>query len=44
VLGEAAATIHEISSYGIFALDVGLDIADAEKLRYICDALDPHTA
>jgi len=44
VLGETAATIHEIISSGMFALDVGPDIADAEKLRYVCDALDPHAA
>ena len=42
VLGDPAATVHKISSSGMFALDVGPDIADAEKLRYVCDALDPH--
>ncbi|KAL8367267.1 hypothetical protein RB599_010317, partial [Gaeumannomyces hyphopodioides] len=35
----AAVPIHEISSSGMFALDAQPDVADAEKLRYACDAL-----
>ncbi|PVH90925.1 hypothetical protein DM02DRAFT_647465 [Periconia macrospinosa] len=38
-LDSAAVPIHEISSSGMFALDVGPDVADEEKLRYACDAL-----
>ncbi|PVH91575.1 hypothetical protein DM02DRAFT_576886, partial [Periconia macrospinosa] len=36
--------IHEISSSGMFALDAGPDIADEEKLRYVCDALSQDAA
>ncbi|EJT69182.1 hypothetical protein GGTG_13291 [Gaeumannomyces tritici R3-111a-1] len=32
---RAVAAIHEISSSGMFALDVGPDVADAEKLRML---------
>ena len=35
----AAGLVHEISSSGMFALDGRPDIADAEKLRYVYDAL-----
>jgi hypothetical protein len=37
--GSAAETIHEISSSGMFALDARPDVADTEKLQYVCDAL-----
>ena len=33
------SVIHEISSSGMFSLYAGPDIADGEKLRYVCDAL-----
>jgi len=33
------APVHEISSSGMFALDAGPDVADAEKLQYARDAL-----
>lgn len=36
---DANETIHEIGSSGMFALDAGPDIADAEKLQYVCNAL-----
>jgi hypothetical protein len=36
---NAAETIHEISSSGMFALDARPDVADTEKLQYVCDAL-----
>jgi len=36
---ESSATIQEISSSGMFALDGQPDVADAEKLQYVCDAL-----
>ncbi|KAF2192926.1 hypothetical protein K469DRAFT_795136 [Zopfia rhizophila CBS 207.26] len=36
---DTAAVIHEISSSGMFALDAAPDIADQEKLRYVCGAL-----
>jgi helitron helicase-like protein/uncharacterized protein DUF6570 len=36
-------TIQEISSSGMFALDANPDIADAEKLRYVYDALGQDT-
>ena len=42
--GVAAAAIHEISSSGMFGLDVGPDVADVEKLRYVCDALGGRAA
>ncbi|RSL79701.1 hypothetical protein CEP52_017489 [Fusarium oligoseptatum] len=35
----AAGLVHEISSSGMFALDGRPDIADAERLRYVYDAL-----
>lgn len=38
-LDRGAGVIHEISSSGMFALNAGLDIADREKLHYVCDAL-----
>src|SRR2546429_4502067 len=38
-LNGANETIHEIGSSGMFALDAGPDIADAEKLQYVCNAL-----
>jgi hypothetical protein len=38
-LDGAAAPVHEISSSGMFALDGRPDVADAEKLRYVRDAL-----
>ncbi|KAL8284673.1 hypothetical protein RB600_009207, partial [Gaeumannomyces tritici] len=41
---SAVAAIHEISSSGMFALDVGPDVADVEKLRYVCDALGRRAA
>ncbi|KAL8303418.1 hypothetical protein RB600_007051 [Gaeumannomyces tritici] len=36
---SAVGAIHEISSSGMFAFDVGPDVADVEKLRYVCEAL-----
>ena len=36
---SAAEMIHEISSSGMFALDARPDVADTEKLQYVCDAL-----
>jgi len=36
---NATETIHEISSSGMFALDARPDVADTEKLQYVCDAL-----
>jgi hypothetical protein len=36
---ESSATIQEISSSGMFALDGQPDVADADKLQYVCDAL-----
>lgn len=33
------ATIHEISSSGMFGLDGQPDVVDAEKLRYVHEAL-----
>ncbi|PVH91578.1 hypothetical protein DM02DRAFT_663850 [Periconia macrospinosa] len=36
---SGAVPVHEISSSGMFALDAGPDVADAEKLRYACEAL-----
>jgi len=38
-LDGGADTIHEISSSGMFALDARPEVADAEKLQYVCDAL-----
>jgi len=38
---SAAEMIHEISSSGMFALDARPDVADTEKLQYVCDALGP---
>ena len=35
--------IYEISLSRIFALDRGPDIADMEKLRYMCDTLGQNT-
>lgn len=43
-LDSAAETIHEISSSGMFALDSRPDVADMEKLRYVCDALGQDTS
>jgi hypothetical protein len=40
VVDNMAVHIQEISSSGMFALDAGPDIMDAEKLQYVCDALD----
>lgn len=36
---SAAEMIHEISSSGMFALDARPDVADTEKLQYVCEAL-----
>jgi hypothetical protein len=37
---NTATQTQEISSSGMFALDAGPNIADVEKLQYVCDALD----
>ncbi|KAF6514196.1 hypothetical protein HZS61_006452 [Fusarium oxysporum f. sp. conglutinans] len=34
---KTGATVHEISSSGMFALDGGPDVAESEKLRYVRD-------
>ncbi|KAG6990362.1 hypothetical protein FocnCong_v020486 [Fusarium oxysporum f. sp. conglutinans] len=39
---KTGATVHEISSSGMFALDGGPDVAESEKLRYVRDALGRH--
>ena len=36
---NAAEMIHEINSSGMFALDARPEVADTEKLQYVCDAL-----
>jgi hypothetical protein len=36
---SAGDRVHEISSSGMFGLDRRPDIADAEKLRYLCEAM-----
>ncbi|KAJ2899375.1 hypothetical protein MKZ38_003082 [Zalerion maritima] len=36
---SAGDRVHEISSSGMFGLDCRPDIADAEKLRYLCEAM-----
>jgi len=38
-VNSATEMIYKISSSGMFALDRGPDIADMEKLQYVCDAL-----
>lgn len=38
-LDGVAAPVHEISASGMFAVDGRPDVADAEKLRYVRDAL-----
>jgi Helitron helicase-like domain at N-terminus/Domain of unknown function (DUF6570) len=42
-INSTTEMIHEISSSGMFALDRGPDVADMEKLRYVCDALGQNT-
>ena len=42
-INNTTEMIHEISSSGMFALDRGPDVADIEKLRYVCDALGQNT-
>ena len=38
-INSTTEIIYKISLFRMFALNRGPDIADIEKLRYICDAL-----
>ena len=42
-INSTTEMIYEISLFGMFALDRGPDVADMEKLRYMCDALGQNT-
>ena len=42
-INSTTKIIYEISLFRIFALNKGPDVADIEKLRYICDALGQNT-
>ena len=42
VADDARLVIYEISSSGMFNIDDQPDVADAEKLRYVHDALGQH--
>ena len=42
-INSTTEMIHEISSSRMFAFNRGPDVADMEKLRYVCDALGQNT-
>ena len=42
-INSTTEMIYEISLSRMFALDRGPDVADMEKLRYVCDALGQNT-